>query len=277
MTDAPQRPTPPPPLGVLQVGDVFLCRSTSKLSVALISVPIRVGEAKALKLDFHDTFYHSALYLGDGMVAEMMASGYAEATVASLYSRHTHVELFRHKFLREDGMAVVAACRKYAAISYGIPQLEVLTLATIYPEHPAKIEGSRAYKRFKLYGFGGRELVCSELVARAFAEAQTADMVSLALATKPWPAMAAVPDSTLDLAVDFVTPTMISLSPTLEHVTFLPEWHIESECNKEWVVRGKGYHSEDMAVTAAKNFAKSEHVPFRVSDDNGVVGHQFYP
>ena len=204
----------------VQPGDMFLVQSTTNPTDILISTPIRVGEAAQLKVPYSSTYYHAALYLGNDRVAEMLGTGFTDrSTLETLYAHNTWIDVYRRSGIGSDGQAVVDAVEKYVGTPYAYTELGVFGLAYLMPNSPSLIKSSFIYTAYKRSDYGTKAMICSELVARAFAEAQTADHRSLAVSVTPWPAIAklasATGDTSTDFAMDFTSPTMLSLSPSL--------------------------------------------------------------
>jgi hypothetical protein len=194
----------------LQPADVFLVKSTSKASDILISSTIRVGEALQLHVPLSATYFHSALYLGNDRVAEMVATGFTDSTtLEELYDHDAWIDVYRSKDSGSDGQAVVDAIEQYQGTPYAFSQLGVFGLATLMPSNPGAIRSSLVYAGYVLSAQGAKKMICSELVARAFADAHKSLSVTL------WPTIAAMGETSDDFRMDFTSPTMLSLSPSL--------------------------------------------------------------
>jgi hypothetical protein len=72
------------------------------------------------------------------------------------------------------------------------------------------------YSTYTAGAAGTRRMICSELVARAFAEAETG--APLALDVRLWPTLNLLDDGSTDFRMDFTTPTMLALSPSLQRL-----------------------------------------------------------
>jgi hypothetical protein len=200
----------------LQPADVLLAQDTSGAEHVL-ALAIRIGEASQLQVPFSSTYYHSALYLGNDRVAEMLATGFTDqTTLEQFFSENIGVDEYRRVGIGQDGQAVVNAAEKYQGTPYAYSQLAVLAMAWLMPNDPARIEHSVVYATYLANAYGPQRMICSELVARAFAEAQTSDGRSLALSVTLWPAMSAIGNTSNDFLWDFTTPTTLSLSPSLQ-------------------------------------------------------------
>lgn len=204
----------------LQPADIFLVKSTSKPSDILISSAIRVGEASQLNVPFSSTYFHSALYLGQDRVAEMLATGFTDRTsLEQLYDHDAWIDVYRRTDISQDGQAaVVNAIEKYQGTPYAFSQLGVFGLATLMPSNSRGIKSSVIYSTYLADAYGPRRMICSELVARAFSEAQTNDHRSLALSVTIWPSISKLGDTSSDFRMDFTSPTMLSLSPSLKQL-----------------------------------------------------------
>lgn len=200
----------------LQPADVFLVRSSSSPADILISNTIRVGETLQLHVPYSATYYHSALYLGNDRVAEMLATGFTDQTsLEKLYDHDAWIDVYRRPGIGEDTQSVVAAIEAYQGTPYAFSQLGVFGLATLLPGMPGVIKSSVIYATYLANARGTQRMICSELVARAFADAQTSSHQSLALSVTLWPSLANLGDTSTDFRMDFTSPTMLSLSPSL--------------------------------------------------------------
>lgn len=188
----------------LQEGDVLVTQGKG-----LVSTAIRVGEARELDVAFADTFSHSAIYIGDGEVAEMLASGFTVTSLEKRYAESKRVDILRDLDLGDRGAAVVDAAMEYVGTSYAFSQIAVFARATLFSGKPEKVVNSTAYKTYEKRDAGPQRMICSELVARAFADA------SLPLDVKLWPTLSLIENPTDDFEMDFTSPTMLALSPDL--------------------------------------------------------------
>lgn len=188
----------------LEPGDVLLTQGRDGLSKA-----IRLGEAIELNLPFADTFSHSAIYVGDGKVAEMLGTGFAVTPLAKRYAESQRVDVLRDGSIGpQGGAAVVDAVMKYAGTPYGFFQIGVFSSAILFPGNPQMVENSPAYGLYKSRDAGTRRMICSELVAKAF------DDASLPIEVTLWPTLAPI-SSDKEFRMDFTSPTMFALSPDL--------------------------------------------------------------
>jgi hypothetical protein len=203
----------------LQPGDVFLEKSTSKPSDILISSAIRIGEASQLGIPLSSTYFHSALYLGQDLVAEMLATGFTDRTsLEQLYDHDAWIDVYRRKDIGTDGQAVVDAIEKYQGTPYAFSQIGVFGLATLMPSNSRAIKSSLIYATYMAEAYGPRRMICSELVAMAFADAKSGDSRSLALSVTMWPSISRLGNTSSSFRMDFTSPTMLSLSPSLQRL-----------------------------------------------------------
>lgn len=193
----------------LQPGDVLLVQGTGGISAAT-----RWGESRELGVPITATFSHAALYVGNSQVAEMIATGYALSPVADTFAHAELVDIHRHRDIGQFGNAVAQVARSYAGTPYAYTQYAVLGLAALNPGRPDRILSSVVYAAYRRLDLGTKRMICSELVARAFAEADA----SLALDVTLWPTMQAIGNTSEDFRMDFTTPTMLSLSPDLRRL-----------------------------------------------------------
>jgi cell wall-associated NlpC family hydrolase len=191
----------------LQQGDVLLTQGKGGLSSV-----IRVGEALELKVAFADTFSHSAIYVGNGQVAEMLADGFTVTPLAERYAASERVDILRDLDIGRSGAAVVDAAMQYANTPYALAQIGVFATAVAFRENPRRVANSLAYAAYKRVDSGPRRMICSELVARAF------DDALLPIDVKLWPTLAKIGNQGKDFRMDFTSPTMLSLSPDLERL-----------------------------------------------------------
>ncbi len=202
----------------LQPADVFLVKNNSQPSDILLSTAIRVGEASQLKVPFSSTYSHAALYLGQDRVAEMLGTGFTDQTsLEQLYDHDAWINVYRRKGIGQDGQAaVVNAIEKYQGTPYAFSELGVFGLATLMPSNPQKIKSSLIYATYLANAYGAKRMTCSELVARAFATAGTSS--SLTLNVQLWPTLKSLGNTSTDFCMDFTSPTMLSLSSSLQRL-----------------------------------------------------------
>ena len=112
------------------------------------------------------------------------------------------------------GADVAKATRSYANTPYAFSELAVLGLAAVNPNNPNRVKRSLVYQAYARFDAGVKRMTCSELVVRAYAAVDP----SLAIDAKLWPTMAALGNSSADFAMDFTTPTMLSLSIDLRRL-----------------------------------------------------------
>lgn len=191
----------------LQPGDVLLEQSADGLSAA-----IRWGESRQLGVSFADTFSHSAIYLGNNQVAEMLARGYAVTPLPDAYAHATLIDIYRHRQVGAQGGAVAEAARDRDDTGYAYFQFAVLGLAAVMPGSPARIVASLPYRLYAATDAGANRMICSELVARVFAE------VGLPISVRLWPTMRAMHKPSENFRMDFTTPTMLALSADLRRL-----------------------------------------------------------
>jgi hypothetical protein len=190
----------------LEEADVFLTRSDT----ALLSVAIRTAEAKELKVAYGNTYSHSAMYVGSGLVAEMLGTGYKETGLVAWFKGEEYVDIYRNNRLGDLGDEVAAAARAYAGTPYAYYQIGVLGVQALSPYVVIPIITEKAWSLYRAHDVGSQRMICSELVARAFADVGGAATLDVTL----WPSMQSK-DTSLDFHWDFTTPTVLSLSPDL--------------------------------------------------------------
>lgn len=174
-----------------------------------MSKAIRLGEAIELDVPVADTFSHSAIYLGDGKVAEMLGRGFAVTSLAKRYAESQRGDVLRDGSIGpQGGAAVVDAVMTYAGTPYGFFQIGVFSSAVLFPGNPPMVENSPAYGLYKSRDAGTRRMICSELVAKAFDDAQLPIEVTM------WPTLAPI-SGEKEFLMDFTSPTMFALSPDL--------------------------------------------------------------
>jgi hypothetical protein len=98
---------------------------------------------------------------------------------------------------------------RYAGTPYAFSQIAVFARAVLFPGKPEKVVNSPAYKAYTELAVGTQKMICSELVARAFADA------SLPIDVTLWPTLGLIGNQTADFRNDFTSPTMLALSPDL--------------------------------------------------------------
>lgn len=190
----------------IDVADVFLTRS----DLSLLSTAIRAAEAKELGIAYANTYSHSAIYVGDGLVAEMLGAGYKETNIVTWFSSCDYVDIYRNENLGILGTQVAAAARAYAGTPYAYYQIGVLGLQAASPYIVLPIITAETWALYDEYDAGSQRMICSELVARSFADVGGDATLDVAL----WPSMRSK-DTSLDYHWDFTTPTVLSLSPDL--------------------------------------------------------------
>ncbi len=191
----------------LQPGDVLVTQGKDGLSAA-----IRVGEAIELGVAYANTFSHSAIYVGNGNVAEMLTSGFAITPLAERYAESSRVDILRDMDIGERGQEVVDAAMRYEGTPYAFAQIGVFALAAIRRGQPQRVENSLVFALYEAEDKGPQGMICSELVARAFADA------SLPIQVTPWPTLGKITDQGDQFPLDFTSPTMLSLSPDFERL-----------------------------------------------------------
>jgi len=191
----------------LALGDVLVTQGKDGLSAV-----IRVGESLELNVPFADTFSHSAIYVGNGNVAEMLTTGFAITPLAERYAESARVDILRDENIGELGQKVVDAAMQYQGTPYAFAQIGVFARAVLSPARPARVESSLVFSLYKAKDAGPQRMICSELVARAFADAL------LPIQVTPWPTLAKIKDQGDEFALDFTSPTMLSLSPDFERL-----------------------------------------------------------
>lgn len=192
----------------LQQGDVLLVQGQGGVSAA-----IRWGESRELNVPLAETFSHAAVYVGSGEVAEMIADGFVVTAVADRYAESSRVDIVRHRDVGQLGSAVAAAAMSYAGTPYAFGQIGVFAAAAL-TGRPASVVRSLAWPVYQATDSGPRRMICSELVARAFADADA----SLTLGVALWPTLAGIGDTSEEFRMDFTSPTMLALSPDLQRL-----------------------------------------------------------
>jgi len=193
----------------LMVGDVFLVQGDSPISTA-----IRTGEALELGVPYSSTYSHAAIYAGSGTVSEMLSGGYEETTLEAWFGRNDDVDIYRHEQIGGYGNAVAAAVRDHADTPYALSQIDVLAVTASSPGIVGPILASPGWASYLLFDVGDQRMICSELVARVFAEADD----SLGLSVDLWPTLDLIGDISENFRWDFTTPTVLSRSPSLRQL-----------------------------------------------------------
>lgn len=193
----------------LQQGDVLLVQGKGGVSAA-----IRWGEARELNVPLAETFSHAAVYVGNGSVAEMLAEGFTITSLADRYAASNRVDLVRHRDIGLLGTAVAQAALAYANTPYAFAQIGVFATAALNPGRPDRVMNSTAWTAYQSTDSGPRRMICSELVARAFADADPNLKIDVVL----WPTLAMLPNQTEDFRMDFTSPTMLARSPDLRRL-----------------------------------------------------------
>ncbi len=192
----------------LQKGDVLLTQGKD-----VIAAGIRAGEALQLDVKYSNTFSHSAIYIGNGKVAEMLASGFEVTSLAKRYAESQRVDILRDRDIGDKGGAVVAAAMKYADTPYAFTQISVFATAVTFPNRPKLVVNSPTYKAYKAVDAGSQRMICSELVARAF------DDAAIPIDVRMWPTLAKTgKSSSKQFRIDFTTPTMLAQSPDFKRL-----------------------------------------------------------
>jgi uncharacterized protein YycO len=193
----------------LQEADVFLTRSDCDL----LSTAIRLAEVTALDVAYANTYSHAAMYVGNGLVAEMLGTGYKETALVTWFNEHDYVDIYRNNGLGDLADDVAAAARVYTGTPYAYYEIEVLGLKALStdPERDMPILWNQAYTSYEAHDFGTQRMICSELVARAFADVGGTATLDVTI----WPSMDAIGDTSPDFHWDFTTPTCLSLSSSL--------------------------------------------------------------
>lgn len=191
----------------LEQGDVLVTQGKDGLSAA-----IRVGESLQLGVAYAGTFSHSAIYVGDGKVAEMLTTGFSITSLAKRYAESERVDILRDENLGDLGPKVVDAAMKYQNTPYAFAEIGVFARAVLTPGWPWGVENSLVFALYKAKDAGPQRMICSELVARAFADA------SLPIHVTPWPTLGKITDQGDQFPLDFTSPTMLALSPDFERL-----------------------------------------------------------
>src|SRR5439155_3261245 len=104
----------------LQPGDVLLVNGPGFVSDAIrIAERVRFGDNR----DGHPTYSHAALYVGDGLVVEMLANGFVKRPLeASVNDNNYIVDVYRWKGITAQQQQAVAAWgRDYNKLQSGAP------------------------------------------------------------------------------------------------------------------------------------------------------------
>jgi len=191
----------------LQPADVFLTRSDTDL----ISTLIRTAESSELGVPYSTTYSHAAMYVGRGLVDEMVLSGYREVGLTTWFSEHEYVDIYRNTHVGNLGPLVAAVAQSYSETHYAPYQIEVLSVTALSPGVVGPIITSQAYLSYLLQDAGPQRMTCSELVARAFAEVGNVATLDVRL----WPTLDLIGDLSEIFRWDFTTPTALSRSTDL--------------------------------------------------------------
>ncbi len=192
----------------LQPGDLLFYQGTGPIGMG-----IRAAEAAQIGSGLYS---HVGVYLGRACgvdeVAEMLASGYVIQSLEKSIAAAAHVDVLRRRGIdAAKGSLVASRARSYEGTSYAFPQIDVLAaLAGDCNCSLALLPG--LLSTADLVAGGKRQMICSEMVAWAYLEANA----EWAIAVSPRLSMLRFGLwSTQDRKMDYTTPNMLALSPDL--------------------------------------------------------------
>ncbi|HEX7956672.1 MAG TPA: hypothetical protein VF508_07010, partial [Pyrinomonadaceae bacterium] len=178
-------------------GDVILVRGVKPLSKA-----IRIAET--LSYGERARYSHAAVYVGGGMVAEMLGEGYVPHTVAACIEGATHADVYRWPNLGQPQRNLIAEKAKtFGGTRYAESQIFVLGLAA--GGGPAAAAALVA----DLRSGGAREMICSELVARSYHHAGLPADLGGMWSVRFWTSLAPLLTSD-DRRHDYTTPNSLA-------------------------------------------------------------------
>jgi len=140
----------------------------------------------------------------------MLGTGYKETDLVTWYESSEYVDIYRNENLGDLGTQVAAAARTYVGTPYAYYQIGVLGVQALSPYVVIPVITETAYALYEAHDVGTQRMICSELVARAFADVGGDATLDVTL----WPSMQSK-DTSTDFHWDFTTPTCLSLSPDL--------------------------------------------------------------
>jgi hypothetical protein len=187
-------------------GDVILMRGVKFYSTAILG-------AEVLNFGSGANYSHSALYVGDGLVAEMLGNGYNLHPWPVSIDKATNVDVYRWRNLTGAQRALIAKkARSYGGTLYAEPQIFLLGLAAA----SVPPMGGLALAALGVdYRSGGeRQMICSELVARSYHHAGLEMSVAQSWKLKFWASLGEVLTSD-DRLHDYTTPNALAVSGIL--------------------------------------------------------------
>lgn len=205
-------------------GDIILMRGVKPLSLS-----IRVAEAVSYgRLAMYS---HSALYVGDGLIAEMLGDGYHLRPVAASIDGATHADVYRWGGLsRQQRDLVAAKGRTFRGTLYAERQIKVLAaVAVLDPAVRASglapgadllaAAALLALPRFladaDAVSGGVREMICSEMVAYSYHHAGLPADFAGRWNVRYWSSLDSLV-RTDDRSHDYTTPNSLAFSGLLE-------------------------------------------------------------
>jgi hypothetical protein len=187
-------------------GDIILMRGVKLYSTAILG-------AETLNFFRAAPYSHAALYVGDGMVAEMLKDGYVLHPLGLSIDEATQADVYRWEQLSEAQRAQIAEkAKSYAGTPYAWPQITVLGAAAtgVAPPGALLVPALIADR----WSGGSRQMICSELVARAYHHAGLDPTVEGLWQVRFWPTLAEILLSD-DRRHDYTTPNALAASPLL--------------------------------------------------------------
>lgn len=187
-------------------GDIILMRGVKLYSTAILG-------AETLNFFRAAPYSHAALYVGDGMVAEMLKDGYAMHSLGLSIDGATQADVYRWEQLSEAQRELIAGkAKSYGGTPYAWPQITVLGAAATGVAPPgALIVPALIADR---WSGGSRQMICSELVARAYHHAGLDPTVEGLWQVGFWPTLAEILLND-DRRHDYTTPNALAASPLL--------------------------------------------------------------
>ncbi|HJQ32052.1 MAG TPA: hypothetical protein VJ866_07735 [Pyrinomonadaceae bacterium] len=189
-------------------GDIILMRGFKFYSTAILA-------AETLTYGRSAPYSHAALYVGGGMVAEMLGDGYNLHALGLSIDGATYADVYRWEGLSGAQRELIAAKgRSYAAgrYPYGWPQITVLGIAATNAAPTGGLTVLAATTG--LVSGGDRQMICSEFVARAYHHAGLDPAFAGRWQVRFWPTLAEILLSD-DRRHDYTTPNAIAVSPLL--------------------------------------------------------------
>ncbi|HWS87494.1 MAG TPA: hypothetical protein VN282_11050 [Pyrinomonadaceae bacterium] len=189
-------------------GDIILMRGLKFYSTAILA-------AETLNFGHSAPYSHAAVYVGGGMVAEMLGDGYNLRPLGVSIDKATYADVYRWEGLGDAQRELIAAKGKsYAAgrYPYAWPQIGVLGVAATAAAPLGAL--SLAAAGASLTSGGDRQMICSELVARAYHHAGLDPTLAERWRVSFWPTLGEILSSD-DRRHDYTTPNALAASPLL--------------------------------------------------------------